>query len=47
MNRSLLLPDLARAWRAGIEPETWIATEEEKAAMADGSLIVIAVVGGR
>lgn len=46
MKRSLLLQELAGARRARIEPEPWIPTEEEKAAMADGSLIVIPIVGG-
>ena len=44
--RRRLLPELARARRACLEPEPWIPTEEEKAAIADGSLIVIPLRGG-
>jgi len=44
--KPLLLAELARVRRARIEPEPWIPTEEEKAAIADGSLIVLPIVGG-
>jgi len=45
-NSGWLLADMARARRARVESEPWVPTDEEKQAMAEGSLIVIEPAGG-
>jgi hypothetical protein len=44
--RLVLLAELARARRAAIEPEPWVPTDEEKTAIAKGTLIAIPFRGG-
>ena len=44
--KATLLADLARARIARYQPEPWHPTEEQKAAIAAGTLIAIPIPGG-
>lgn len=45
-HRLSLLAEMARARRTRFEPDPWIPTEEEKTAIAEGTLIVFPIKGG-